>query len=341
MKQTLRKLVGILLTVCLLVLTGVTGAFAKTPSPEVRAANVTAKAAGLDLGAYINKLTDLLDVSLTGDPASDVGDLLVNTEVYNLLIVGVDSRLNDYEGRSDAMMVLSVNPLAGKVVLTSLLRDSWVSIPGNGEERLNEAYALGGAQLLKKTIRQNYGIKIDGYVVVNFNDVIDFIDDIGGIEMKLSAKEIQYVNKYTADQNKELYGKKTNPDKITASAGTLKLNGMQALAYARVRYVGLDFGRTERQRKVIKTTLKTFFEQPVDTQVTLIAKYMQRVQTDVTIPELAFLVLVYLTLDRYETTSFALPAEGTYSYTRINGKEVIKVDFDANRALWRATVGLS
>lgn len=342
MKRTLfRRLCAVLLAVCLMVLTTAVGASAlgtQTKS-QVRIAEETAETAGFDLSAYAEKLTDLLDVQWTGDVAADVGTLLNSAKLYNFLIVGVDSRLGDYAGRSDAMMVLTVNPLARKVVLTSLLRDSYAEIPGHGQERLNEAYNYGGASLLKKTIYRNYGIKIDGYVVVNFQDLIAFIDDIGGIEMKLQKKEIPVINKYTSDQNKEIYGRKTNPDALPVKSGTYTLNGMQALAYARVRYVGLDFGRTERQRKVLSAAMKQLLAQPVDKQVQVVAKYMLRVKTDVTVPEILFLILVFATMDQYETSSFALPVEGTYQYKRINGKEVIAVDYAANRAAWNAAVG--
>ena len=323
MKRMLwKRLFAALLAVCLMVATTATGAFAlgtRTKS-VTRIAENTAASAGFDLSAYAEKLTDLLNVPMTGDVAADVGTLLSNAKLYNVLIVGVDSRQNDYAGRSDAMMVLTVNPLSQKLVMTSLLRDSYVDIPGHGQERLNEAYNYGGASLLKKTILQNYGIKIDAFMVVNFGDLIEFINDIGGVEMKVTKKEVPVINKYTSDQNKEIYGRKDNPDALPVKGGTYRFNGMQALAYARVRYVGLDFGRTERQRKVLSASMKQLLSLPVDRQVQIVAKYMLRVKTDLTIPELLFLILVFATMDQYETSSIALPVDGTYQYKRVNGR---------------------
>ncbi|MBQ1664007.1 MAG: LCP family protein [Clostridia bacterium] len=335
-----KRMFAALLAVCLMVATTATGAFAIGTRTKglTQIAEDTAATAGFDLSAYAEKLTDLLDVELTGDVAADVGTLLSNAKLYNVLIVGVDSRRNDYAGRSDAMVVLTVNPLSQKVVMTSLLRDSYVDIPGHGQERLNEAYNLGGTSLLKKTIRQNYGIRIDAFMVVNFGDLIEFVDDIGGVEMTVTKKEVPVINKYTSDQNKEIYGRKDNPDALPVKGGTYRFNGMQALAYARVRYVGLDFGRTERQRKVLSAAVKQLLSLPVDKQVQVIAKYMLRVKTDLTVPELLYLILVFATLDQYETSSIALPVEGTYKYQRVNGKEVIAVDLAANRAAWTAAV---
>ena len=159
MKRMLwKRLFAALLAVCLMVATTATGAFAlgtRTKS-VTRIAENTAASAGFDLSAYAEKLTDLLNVPMTGDVAADVGTLLTNAKLYNVLIVGVDSRQNDYAGRSDAMMVLTVNPLSQKLVMTSLLRDSYVDIPGHGQERLNEAYNYGGASLLKKTILHSW-----------------------------------------------------------------------------------------------------------------------------------------------------------------------------------------
>ena len=335
-----KRMFAALLAVCLMVATTATGAFAIGTRTKglTQIAEDTAATAGFDLSAYAEKLTDLLDVELTGDVAADVGTLLSNAKLYNVLIVGVDSRRNDYAGRSDAMVVLTVNPLSQKVVMTSLLRDSYVDIPGHGQERLNEAYNFGGTSLLKKTIRQNYGIRIDAFMVVNFGDLIEFVDDIGGVEMTVTKKEVPVINKYTSDQNKEIYGRKDNPDALPVKGGTYRFNGMQALAYARVRYVGLDFGRTERQRKVLSAAVKQLLSLPVDKQVQVIAKYMLRVKTDLTVPELLYLILVFATLDQYETSSIALPVEGTYKYQRVNGKEVIAVDLAANRAAWTAAV---
>ena len=335
-----KRMFAALLAVCLMVATTATGAFAIGTRTKglTQIAEDTAATAGFDLSAYAEKLTDLLDVELTGDVTADVGTLLTNAKLYNVLIVGVDSRRNDYAGRSDAMVVLTVNPLSQKVVMTSLLRDSYVDIPGHGQERLNEAYNLGGTSLLKKTIRQNYGIRIDAFMVVNFGDLIEFVDDIGGVEMTVTKKEVPVINKYTSDQNKEIYGRKDNPDALPVKGGTYRFNGMQALAYARVRYVGLDFGRTERQRKVLSAAVKQLLSLPVDKQVQVIAKYMLRVKTDLTVPELLYLILVFATLDQYETSSIALPVEGTYKYQRVNGKEVIAVDLAANRAAWTAAV---
>jgi cell envelope-related function transcriptional attenuator common domain len=335
-----KRMFAALLAVCLMVATTATGAIAIGTRTKglTRIAEDTAATAGFDLSAYAEKLTDLLDVELTGDVTADVGTLLTNAKLYNVLIVGVDSRRNDYAGRSDAMVVLTVNPLSQKVVMTSLLRDSYVDIPGHGQERLNEAYNFGGTSLLKKTIRQNYGIRIDAFMVVNFGDLIEFVDDIGGVEMTVTKKEVPVINKYTSDQNKEIYGRKDNPDALPVKGGTYRFNGMQALAYARVRYVGLDFGRTERQRKVLSAAVKQLLSLPVDKQVQVIAKYMLRVKTDLTVPELLYLILVFATLDQYETSSIALPVEGTYKYQRVNGKEVIAVDLAANRAAWTAAV---
>lgn len=336
MKRNLTtKLLGLLLAVCLTVSCCLTSAFAVTANAATDPGSLLTKQGT----AYAQRLTDALGETFTGDVQADLQVLLTEGKLYNFLVVGVDSRSNDYEGRSDAMLELTVNPVERKLVLTSLLRDSYVTIPGNGQDRLNAAYALGGTSLLKKTIRQNYGIRTNATMVVNFNDVIDFIDAIGGIPMTVTASEIKYINKYTADQNKELYGRSTNPDRITSGAGTLTLSGMQALAYARIRYVGQDFGRTERQRKVVAAAMKKLLSLPVNEQVPIIAEYFGRVTTDLTVPELLYLVLVFLNSDRFETASLSLPAAGTYQNARIDGKDVLKVDFAANKAVWSAAVG--
>ena len=135
--------------------------------------------------------------------------------------------------------------------MTSFLRDIYLSIPGYESNRLNAAYAYGGTKLLTETIKANFGITVDRCLVVNFYVVMDLVDAVGGIDLDVTADEISVMNGYIRHHN-QLLGNPENTDILSSDdAGTIHADGNQALAYARVRYVGTAFARTGRQRTVI------------------------------------------------------------------------------------------
>lgn len=113
-------------------------------------------------------------------------------DTTNILLVGVDSRKNNYYGRSDSMIVASFNKRTQTITLTSFMRDTLVDIPGKGLNRLNAAKAFGGMPLLKKTLEHNFGIHIDYYVMVNFVGFAKVVDMLGGVDMWLSKAEAKW-----------------------------------------------------------------------------------------------------------------------------------------------------
>ena len=172
-----------------------------------------------------------------------VSSLASSSDVTNILFIGADKESGG-ASRSDSIMIISVNKTAGKVIVTSVLRDTHVDIPGECEAKINSAYAWGGANLLIQTIEQNFNIKIDGYAVVNFNMFTELVDGLGGIDVEVTEAEADYINYY------HNYKNEVKPDEF-ASGESVHLNGYQALWYARIRKLDSDFMRTYRQRKVI------------------------------------------------------------------------------------------
>ena len=173
----------------------------------------------------------------------DVSSLASSSDVTNILFIGADKEKGG-ASRSDSIMIISVNKSAGKVIVTSILRDTHVDIPGECEAKINSAYAWGGANLLIQTIEQNFNIKIDGYAVVNFNMFTELVDGLGGIDIEVTEDEADYIN------YRHNYKTETKPDHFE-SGESVHLNGYQALWYARIRKLDSDFMRTYRQRKVI------------------------------------------------------------------------------------------
>lgn len=263
-----------------------------------------------------------------------------NEKSMNILLVGLDSRKDNYTGRSDSMILCTINKKSKKFVMTSFLRDSYVTIPGHGKDKLNSAYALGGSNLLANTIYENYGIVVDRTAVFNFLFVIDLIDYLGGVTVDVTADELPYLNMYIHDQNEELYSL-PNPNKgqINSGPGTYNLDGNQALGYARIRYVGTDVARSERQRLVLSQCIdkcKNLSTGQLNDMMTL---FLPRIKTDLSSGDCLSLITTLLRAGSYESGSMAIPIEGTWKDAKVGDQEVIKItDFDANTEAWEKLV---
>ena len=129
-------------------------------------------------------------------------DVLTQKGVTNILLIGTDTRVaGSNDARSDAMIVVSINPYKRKLVMTSIMRDSYVTIPGYGENRINEAYSRGGAALLIQTIEENYKLGIDYYAQVDFFSFVDVIDAFGGVLIFFRNIELHFLNLNSVNDN--------------------------------------------------------------------------------------------------------------------------------------------
>ena len=177
----------------------------------------------------------------------------------NIAIFGVDSRSDDYGvgNRSDCIIIASINNSTGEIKLISVYRDTYVNIEGHGLDKITHAYSYGEAPLAIKTLNKNLDLNIKEFVTVNFDSVSEAVDQLGGVKISVDSEEVKYINPYI-DETSSVTGKKANH--IT-QAGTYNLDGVQAVAYSRIRYTaGGDYKRTERMRTVIEamfTKLKT------------------------------------------------------------------------------------
>ena len=278
----------------------------------------------------VQSLEETLLANLEGMKDSEA----LSADVFNILLIGVDSRKDSFAGRSDSMILFSINQKTNKVIMTSFLRDIYVSIPEHGFNRLNAAYAYGGTSLLTDTIEQNFGISVDRCMVINFYLVMEFVDAINGVDIDLSGDEIRVMNNYIAHHNK-LLGQDKNTDLISPkSEKTYHLNGNQALAYARVRYVGTDFARTGRQRTIIMLALEKVKKMNLGEMNELLIDFLPKVRTDLTEGDCANLLLMLLDVGKYSIESMAIPVDGTWSNMNVNKMAVLKVDFSANTQEW-------
>ena len=163
--------------------------------------------------------------------------------ITNILLLGIDSRDPKSDvGRSDSIMILTIDEKNDKLKVTSIMRDSLVSIDGHGQEKINHAHAYGGALLSLKTVNQNYNMNIMNYIKVDFFGMAKLIDYVGGVEIDVSASEVPLINSYGTEV---AIIEKTQIVPVV-KAGPQNLSGSQAVAYSRIRYVGRDdFQRTK------------------------------------------------------------------------------------------------
>ncbi|MBQ7065354.1 MAG: LCP family protein [Lachnospiraceae bacterium] len=258
--------------------------------------------------------------------------------VINILLIGNDSRENGEDGRSDAMILVSISDKTKTVTMTSLLRDMYVEIPGYEGNRLNAAYSYGGPELLMQTIEQNFDIPVHRYALVNFQAFAGLVDAVGGVDLELTSEEVQYVNGYLVEYNM-LENRPEGTDYLdTSLSGMIHLNGPQALAYTRNRYIGTDFGRTERQRKVLEAVMKKMPATLATNSSELIDELFPNLTTNLTQGECFNLSLNASKLLTYEQVQQAIPAEGTYSNATIRSMSVLEVDFEANKKILKETI---
>ena len=252
--------------------------------------------------------------------------------VINILLIGNDSREDGEDGRSDAMILVSVSSKTGKILFTSLLRDIYVSIPGHDDNRLNAAYSIGGPELLMQTVEENFDIPVNRYVLVNFDAFAGVVDAVGGVDLDLTNDEVKWVNAYLNEYNL-LHGQDIKTGYMDENAsGNLHLNGPQALAYTRNRKIGTDFGRTERQRKVINAVIEALPSALMTNGPKVIDEFCGHLTTNLTKSECYMLALQGWKLKLYERSSGSIPLEGTWGDMRARGMAVLDIDFDKNKA---------
>ena len=257
--------------------------------------------------------------------------------VINILLIGNDSRSDGEDGRSDAMILVSISNKTKKIHMMSLLRDMYVDIPGYESNRLNAAYSYGGAELLMETVEANFDVEVNRYAQVNFQAFANLVDAVGGVELELSNDEVKLVNAYLNEYNL-LEGRPIDTDYLDESLeGMIHLNGPQALAYCRNRYIGDDFGRTERQRKVLSSMIERAPRALLNMDQVLDGIF-SNVTTNLTRKECTLLSGQLAKLLSYDMVQGSIPLEDTYSNSSIRGMSVLEVDFDTNNAYIRSEI---
>ena len=211
--------------------------------------------------------------------------------------------------------------------MTSFMRDAYVTIPGYAPYKLNAAYQYGGMSLLNETLYVNYGVEVDGNFVVDFSQFEDLIDLLGGVDIKLTKAEAEFMN------NK--YG-------WSLTAGERRLNGEEALAYSRIRYIDNDYKRAGRQRKVLLSLIDRYKSLSLMDMLGKLESVLGLVSTDMDRSEIIALAReLFPMLSSASFESAQIPAEGTFKGGNVQVRPGLKdwfqydIDFAANREILR------
>lgn len=263
-------------------------------------------------------LEGLTTATITKDPEK-LGispTAIMDDSVTNIALFGVDSRNNDFSGQSDVIMILTVDNKHRKLKMTSILRDTKVPIEGetltgeymNWDTKINAAYAYGGPELAIRTLNQNFGLGIENYVTINFANMAAIVDAFGGVDVELSAEEMRGINRNLwslsqevldqIDEDKEegTYEEKEYPVILREdyfrnadgsldieggayAGGTYHLNGARAVAYGRIREVGNDYARVERQQTIFRLLLDRLLNMGITDYPGLIREMMPYCET--------------------------------------------------------------
>lgn len=250
--------------------------------------------------------------------------------VKNVLLIGTDGRTAEDHGRSDSMVLLSINYKSSTITITSFMRDMYVSIPEYYDDKLNASYSHGGASLLLDTIENNFNIGIDDCIIVDFSSFIKIVDAIGGVNITVSDSEATEINNILISEVNSIADDERNSDLLT-SGGEYLLNGKQALSYSRIRYVGnADFERTQRQRTVIDAIIKRVKTPNLFRVFNFANTTASQITTNINALEMYGLSLQVPCLLTFDLVQQRIPADDTWYYDDIDGQSVIVVDFEQN-----------
>ena len=247
---------------------------------------------------------------------------LNNKEPFSVLLLGIDTGDDGRveQGRSDTTIVATVNPRDKQTTLVSLARDTYVDIPGQGkQDKLNHAYAFGGASLAMDTVENYLNIPINHYVSINMAGLKELVNAVGGIEVN---------NNLTFSQDGDDF-----------TIGKISLDGEQALSYSRMRYEDPngDYGRQERQRKVIEGIVqKVLSLNSVSNYQEILTAVSDNMKTDLSFDDMKKIALDYRSAfgkvkqDQLQGTGFM---QDGVSYQRVDEQELTRVQQELKNQL--------
>lgn len=267
-----------------------------------------------------------------------LGDLTENTKfsiyqdepVKNFLLIGIDSRSKNYSkdgkgDRSDVIVVMSVDSKKGTIKLLSIARDSYAYFPGYSKpHKINAAMSYGGPALLQATVENSLRIKIDGYAYVNFSHMAQIIDAVGGVYVNMTSGEKKVANQYIRELSK-------SAALIQDTGNDTWLNGTQAVAYARVRYVGNgDYERMERQIEVLRSLMSQYMKLSSTKKLACMDDVLGAIVTNIDKKDVEKYALDFLpSLKKAEMQYIQLPIDGCLNQGTYGGEWSMRVNWNA------------
>ena len=234
--------------------------------------------------------------------------------IVNYLLIGIDSRDKYYNEsgtgeRSDVIVVMSIDKKQGTIKLISVARDSYAQFPGyDNFYKINASMSWGGPDLLVATVEKCLRINIDGYAYVNFSHMADIVDAVGGVYVNMTSGEVDVANDYIKEMD-------PNATPITNYGEHTWISGIQAVAYARIRYVGNgDFERMERQIEVLRSVMNQYMALSATGKLAAMDNVLQAIVTDIPKEQIESLAFEFLpSMQNLEMMYLQLPIEGTYN----------------------------
>lgn len=280
---------------------------------------------GLTMLGKVNKV-DLNEDNLGIDKDIDA-KLSKYDGITNIALFGIDATDGNV-GRSDAIMIATVDKVHNKLKLTSIMRDSYVDIQGHGQDKINHAYAFGGHELALKTLNENFDLNLKDFATVNFSSLPKIIDSVGGMDLNIRQDEID-ASPGINDHIKNLNAINKTDCPLITSPGVQHVNGTQALAYCRIRYTaGGDGERTERQRIVLSKLFEKFNQVSPAKYPTILNELMPMVTTSLSSGEILNLAKIVASMGGSGLEQERYPMDEYSKGEMINGVYYLAFDKD-------------
>lgn len=244
----------------------------------------------------------------------------------NILLLGTDVKYTNNYGRTDSMIMMSINLATKEAKLTSFMRDIWVPMSNQKSAKLNSACVVGGPQMTMRTINECFGLNLQYYALVNLSSMADIIDILGGLDLDVTEAEMKALNKGLFDLSSM-----SGMEKLGEYGNGVHLNGNQAVAFARIRKIDSDYKRTQRQRYVLTQIAKRLQQENAGTIVGVVLKLLENVETNMNMTQLMTIAAAGLQMDMDSIQQFRVPADNTFQSGTYDGVWCIKPDFNANK----------
>lgn len=270
-------------------------------------------------GAYVINLLGKIEKVNINEENLGISDKLTEEQksIRNIALFGIDSTSD--KGRSDAIMILTLDEKHNKVKLTSIMRDSYVDINGK-KDKINHAYAFGGPELAIKTINENFGLNIKDFISVNFESLAAIINEMGGLQIRITQEEVPHIQGISGP-------------------GVHNLTGEQALAYSRIRYAqGDDYQRTQRQRNVMQGMYEGFRYTELTEYPGLISSFLPYVTSNMNATEMIAIGTEYGSIMSSGLDQYRFPRDGEGQNKMINGTYYLEYDVEKAGEAMRAYI---